>query len=171
MSFLIYALATNPEKQALLRKEVMTICPDKDTPLTEQAMKNMPYLRACRKESLRLRGTVIGTGRRLPVDTVISGYQVPQGTDVVMGQTLISTTEKYFSRPLEFIPERFLKDGDTEPELKSQHPFAFLPFGFGSRMCVGRRLAELEMEILLIRWVFSVGEMNELIRNRVFLTG
>lgn len=146
----MYALATNPDKQAILRREIMEILPEKDTPLTEQGMKNMPYLRACMKEAGRLRGTVLGTARRLPVNTVLGGYQIPKNTDVAMASIMTAVSEKYFKRPNEFIPERFLKV-EPLPELKATHPFAFLPFGFGARMCIGRRLAELEMEILITK--------------------
>lgn len=126
----------------------MQILPEKDSVLTEETMRNMPYLRACMKESSRIRGTVIGTARRLPVDIVMGGYQIPKYTDVAMASIITSLTDKYFERPDEFIPERFLKSQPC-PELKATHPFAFIPFGFGARMCIGRRLAELEMEILV----------------------
>lgn len=48
------------------------------------------------------------------------------------------TDERYFENPNEFIPERWLKRGQT-------NPFAFVPFGFGPRGCIGKRLAELEI--------------------------
>lgn len=54
-------------------------------------------------------------------------------------------SEKYFRDPHKFRPERWLKEDETE----KSHPFASLPFGFGSRMCPGKRFAELEMTILL----------------------
>lgn len=47
--------------------------------------------------------------------------------------------ERYFSRPNEFLPERWLNKDEKF------HPFAFLPFGYGVRSCIGRRLAELEI--------------------------
>lgn len=58
-----------------------------------------------------------------------------------------------FDRSDEFIPERWLKDNaDPQcPHAKDSHPFAYLPFGFGPRMCIGRRFAELEIEVLVIR--------------------
>lgn len=146
-AFLLYALANNPDKQAILRKEIMEILPQKNSILTEESMKNMPYLRACMKEASRLRPTVVGTARRLPVDTVIAGYQFKKFTDIAMASHFTSTSEQFFKRPNEFIPERYLKSKPC-PELQTQHPFAFLPFGYGPRMCVGRRFAELEMEIL-----------------------
>ena len=61
-------------------------------------------------------------------------------------------SEKYFREPLKFIPERWVRpDENTRPEAKSAHPFVFMPFGFGPRMCLGRRFAELEIEIALAK--------------------
>ena len=57
----------------------------------------------------------------------------------------ISTDGRYFPRPTEFLPERWLPGHD---DIKCKHPFAFLPFGFGSRMCVGKRFADLEIETI-----------------------
>lgn len=54
--------------------------------------------------------------------------------------------ERYFPRADEYLPERWLPEGE---HLKAQHAFAHLPFGFGPRMCVGRRFAQLEMETYL----------------------
>jgi len=60
--------------------------------------------------------------------------------------------EEHFPDPEKFIPERWLKsEADSPLSAKHTNPFVFLPFGFGPRMCVGRRLAELEMHSILIR--------------------
>lgn len=50
--------------------------------------------------------------------------------------------DEYFPNAQEFKPERWIK-GD--PEESHHHKYVVLPFGFGTRMCIGRRLAELEM--------------------------
>jgi cytochrome P450 len=63
--------------------------------------------------------------------------------------------EEQFKHSAKFLPERWLKD-NTDPECpraKDAHPFTYLPFGFGSRMCIGRRFAELEIEVLVARMV------------------
>jgi len=50
------------------------------------------------------------------------------------------------------IPERWIKTSEGHiPETKMTHPFVFLPFGFGPRMYVGRRFAELEVETFVAR--------------------
>jgi cytochrome P450 family 12 len=52
-SSILYCLAKNPDKQEKLRKEVLKVMPDKNTPLTAEALHNMPYLRAVVKEGIR----------------------------------------------------------------------------------------------------------------------
>lgn len=150
MLTLLYFLAKNPEKQAILRNEILEKLPAKNSPLTEEAMRNMPYLRACLKESQRMQPVVSSTLRKPDKDIVLGGYQVPSSRQVVMAQFMMSNQERNFSRCHEFIPERFLSS-EPCPELKTRQPFAFLPFGFGPRMCIGKRLAELEMETVVAK--------------------
>ena len=61
---------------------------------------------------------------------------------------LIGQLEEYFPNAQAFISERWIK-GD--PEESHHHPYTMLPFGFGTRMCIGRRIAELEMWQLTIK--------------------
>ncbi|KAF8795078.1 putative cytochrome P450 301a1 like protein [Argiope bruennichi] len=56
--------------------------------------------------------------------------------------TELFTHERYFEEPFQFIPERWLNK-------KKMHPYAFMPFGFGVRSCIGRRLAEMEITLLV----------------------
>lgn len=134
----------------------MGILSTKDSSLTPENMKNMPYLRACLKESMRLYPIVIGTVRKIHKDIVLSGYQVPVNSTVSMISMFELRNPAQFEHPDKFMPERWLRGSKEEAEkcpitTKTHHPYAFIPFGFGSRMCVGRRLAELEMETLISR--------------------
>lgn len=51
---------------------------------------------------------------------------------------LSGRSEKLFKFPLEFRPERWLND-----DLGKIHPFASIPFGVGTRMCIGERAVPL----------------------------
>jgi cytochrome P450 len=62
---------------------------------------------------------------------------------------MMSTMDKYYPEPEKFIPERWLKN--DQQYSKKTHPFVTMPFGFGPRMCVGRRFAELEIETLVTK--------------------
>ena len=60
---------------------------------------------------------------------------------------VILSSDKYFPKADQFIPERWLHGASGD--VKSTHPFAFLPFGFGPRICVGKRFAEMELETVV----------------------
>lgn len=60
--------------------------------------------------------------------------------------------EEYFPDHQKFIPERWIKGHPLESQ---HHSYALLPFGFGTRMCIGRRLAELEMWQLTTKVEFT----------------
>nr|XP_019932969.2 cytochrome P450 CYP12A2-like [Aedes albopictus] len=147
---ILYLLATNPDKQAKLREELRTVLPKKDSPLTPENMRNLPYLRACIKEGLRLCPPTAGNVRAAGKDMVLQGYQIPKGTDVAMASMILNHEEKFVERAKDFLPERWLKE-EGYPNAKDAHPFLYLPFGFGARTCIGRRLAMLEMEMIVSR--------------------
>ncbi|KAH8243065.1 hypothetical protein KR032_004293 [Drosophila birchii] len=154
---LMLCLAENPGKQEKLRKEVMQVLPKKDSEFTETSINNVPYLRACIKESQRVRPLIVGNARVLAKDSVLSGYKVPAGTYVTIVPLHPLTNDEYFPQASEFLPERWLrtpKDAQSKcpaNELKSKNPFVFLPFGFGPRMCVGKRIVEMELELGIAR--------------------
>ncbi|XP_017038765.1 probable cytochrome P450 12d1 proximal, mitochondrial [Drosophila ficusphila] len=145
LSAVLLCLSKHPEKQTKLREELLKIMPTKDTLLNEETMKDMPYLRAVIKETLRYYPNSLGTMRSCQNDVTLSGYNVPKGTTVLLGSNVLMKDSTFYSRPDEFLPERWLRDPETGK--KSQvSPFTFLPFGFGPRMCIGKRIVDLEIE-------------------------
>ncbi|XP_017470680.1 PREDICTED: probable cytochrome P450 12a5, mitochondrial [Rhagoletis zephyria] len=160
----LVCLAKNPEKQKKLRQEVLRVLPRKDGDFTIDALDNIPYLRACLKEALRIYPLAIGNIRVLHNDVLLSGFRVPKGTVVTMISSTALHSEEHFPRPLEYIPERWLrmnKEDDQSNEeaadytqpLKPSNPFIYLPFSVGPRACVGHRLGDLEMELGIARLV------------------
>lgn len=149
----LFCLAKNQDKQEKLREELLRVLPQKDEPLTVENTRNLPYLRAVIKEAIRFYPPASGVIRRTKDDLVLSGYRVPKGSDILMGLMVLNTFEENFVRAKEFIPERWLKNTNDDhcPNAKDGNPFAYIPFGFGPRMCVGKRLAELEIEVLVAK--------------------
>ncbi|CAO1387441.1 unnamed protein product [Diamesa serratosioi] len=147
---LLYCLAKNPEKQELLRKEVLRVLPEKDSKVMAEKMDNLPYLRAALKESLRMYSVVPGTMRMITKDMVFQGYHVPANTNIILLTMGNQMDEKNFKKPDEYIPERWIKTSNEYPG-KLSNQFAYLPFGFGARKCIGKRFTELEIEVLIIR--------------------
>lgn len=72
-----------------------------------------------------------------------------------MATVVLQTEEVNYPKTDKFIPERWLKEAPAAiecPSAKSSNPFIYLPFGFGPRSCIGRRFAEMEVEVLLTRY-------------------
>ena len=143
--FLLYHLAQNQDRQELLHQEICDVV-GKDGGITGPKLNKMPYLKACVQESSRISPVSSGLVRRSQVDLELAGYRVPSGTHIIMSPFVCRNT--YFTDPAAFKPERWLRKDRARDEI---HPFLHLPFGFGPRMCLGRRFAEMEMYVLLIK--------------------
>lgn len=124
-------------------------------------MKHMPYLRACIKESFRLTPVVDSTFRGAGRDLVLQGYRIPEGTGVAMQLWHTQMQDHVYNQAAKFLPERWLRSNKKSKSVENEvekcpldepiMPFTYLPFGFGPRMCIGKRFAELEIEALLSR--------------------
>ncbi|XP_077563203.1 putative cytochrome P450 301a1, mitochondrial [Haemaphysalis longicornis] len=149
-TFCLYNLAKNPEAQERARQEVLSVVGENCTAVESRHLNNLPYLKACLKESLRFNPVLSGVFRKLDHDVVMSGYTIPAGTPVFTENYVASQLEENFTNAAAFLPERWVK---TEEQRDNWvlHPFASLPFSFGPRMCLGRRMAELEVWILLVK--------------------
>ncbi|KDR20887.1 putative cytochrome P450 301a1, mitochondrial, partial [Zootermopsis nevadensis] len=144
----LYHLAKNPGKQQKLFEEIQRYLPVKEQPVTSNILNELKYLKACIKESMRMSTIVVGNARETVKDMVLADYKVPKGTNILMPLLMLSNLEKYYEEAHKFIPERWIKD---DPHYNRAHSFVTMPFGFGPRMCIGRRFAELEIETLLTK--------------------
>uniref|UniRef100_A0A336KNN7 CSON013431 protein n=1 Tax=Culicoides sonorensis TaxID=179676 RepID=A0A336KNN7_CULSO len=151
-SYALFHLGMNPEVQAKLYEEAKLILPDIESVIDGTTMNNqVTYARAVLKETLRLNPIAIGVGRILNNDTVLSGYLIPKGTVVVTQTQVASLLEKNFENPLEFNPERWIRNKDgTKPDI---NPYTSLPFGHGPRSCIARRFAEQNIILFLLRLI------------------
>eukprot|EP00794_Sanderia_malayensis_P010280 gene10280-11337_t len=146
MQWMLYLLAKNPDVQEELKDEIARKVPV-GTPLEEDILHSMPLTRCTIKETLRLYPVLFVTSRLLSADAVICGYEVPAGTQINIMNHAMARREDLFEKADSFIPHRWLRDDNG----LNLDPYGSLPFGFGVRMCLGRRLAELEMQILLVK--------------------
>ncbi|OTF70195.1 hypothetical protein BLA29_002211, partial [Euroglyphus maynei] len=107
-----------------------------------------PLLKACVKETLRLRPISIGVGRLATNDMVIAGYHIPKDTMIITQNQVACSLSEYFAQPNEYRPDRWIRSNRSR-----EHRYLYIPFGHGTRMCLGRRIAELELYILLANLV------------------
>jgi cytochrome P450 len=103
------------------------------------------YLDAVVKESLRIRPVIPGVGRVVREQPfALNGYQVPVGVEINPSIRTIHRRADLYPDPSSFRPERFL--GPDAPDT-----YTWLPFGGGTRRCLGASFAQMEMRIVLDR--------------------
>ncbi|KAK1123108.1 hypothetical protein K0M31_008741 [Melipona bicolor] len=147
-AFVLYHLAKNPRTQRKLYDEITSVLPNNDSPVTEKALRNMPYLKACLQETLRLHPAIPYITRLLPKTISLHGYTIPKGTFVIMANQITSQREENFEDPLKFRPERWLSSS-----VKGETDFSYLPFGHGVRSCLGKNMAETEMMLVTAKLI------------------
>ncbi|KAK6642889.1 hypothetical protein RUM43_004391 [Polyplax serrata] len=150
MATTLYYLTTNPDKQEKLFQELKKLLPKKDSPITGEILNELKYTRAVIKEAMRLMPTTALNQRTAEKDLVFDNYQIPKGTVMVSSHVIMCRMEEHFKRANEFLPERWLKtETNSDVSYKNAHPFAYLPFGFGQRSCIGKRFAYMEMDVAI----------------------
>ncbi|KAI3686192.1 hypothetical protein L1987_79865 [Smallanthus sonchifolius] len=106
----------------------------------ESDMKNLVYLAAIIKETLRLHPVVpLSVPHESIEDCVVGGYNIPKGTRLLVNLSKIHRDPITWSNPHEFQPERFLTS-HQDIDVKGKH-FDLIPFGSGRRMCPGATFA------------------------------
>jgi cytochrome P450 len=116
--------------------------PDKLRRLRDELLEGgHEYVEAVVKETLRVRPVVPFVGRKLRAPAELGGYALPAGTVVMPAIYLTHTREDVYPSPYSFLPERFL---DDDPET-----YGWIPFGGGTRRCIGAAFAEFEMRVVL----------------------
>lgn len=150
LSSVLWHLAAHPQILMKLRVELdQAVAESNMTPdrITFKESQNLPYLQACIKEGLRLcSATGLPLWREVPKGSggiEIMGRYFPEGTEVGLNTWVAHYDEDIWGRDAaQYKPERWI-DADAE-KLKMLDTF-FMPFGLGSRTCIGRHISYLEM--------------------------
>ncbi|XP_060554895.1 cytochrome P450 3A14-like [Ruditapes philippinarum] len=146
LTYLSYILATHPDVQDKLLKEVDQHFPSDDTEVRYDVVMEMPYLDQVICETLRMYPPVNKMNRVASKNDIeIDGHWFPQDTIIGFSIWQVHHSLGYYPEPEQFKPERF-----THEEKAKRDPFVFMPFGHGPRNCIGMRLALLEAKIATV---------------------
>jgi cytochrome P450 family 135 len=106
---------------------------------------DVEYLDAVVKETLRIRPVIPGVGRVVRGEPIeLNGYVIPPGVEINPSIRMIHRRGDLYPDPQSFRPERFL--GADAPDT-----YTWIPFGGGTRRCLGASFAQMEMRIVLRR--------------------
>jgi cytochrome P450 len=137
-------LATHPEAADRVRAEADAL----GGPPTFDDLPRLPYAAAVMDETLRLYPPAWVITRRALEDDVLGGVPVAANSLVIVSPWLVHRHESAWERPEEFDPTRFLTDaGERRRDIAADT--AYIPFGAGPRLCIGRDMALLEAVLVL----------------------
>lgn len=140
LTWALYLVALHPNVETALVDEVRSraqgsVADQREAfPVTDRVLK----------EALRLYPPVYTIPRIAAERVSLAGYTLEPGAEVWLWSYFAHRDARYFAQPERFEPDRFLPGGEAD-----QNPRAYLPFGGGTRACVGRHFALLEAMIAL----------------------
>ena len=142
LTFMLHELARHPEVTRRLHEEQDRVL-NGETPTALQLEKEMPYLEMVLDEVLRLYPPAWIGPRRAIREYEFGGYTVAEGAYVNYCSWASHRLPEVFPQPEAFIPERFSR------ERKAALPRgAYVPFGGGSRICIGKRFGQTEVKLV-----------------------
>ncbi|KAI8869927.1 cytochrome P450 [Ramicandelaber brevisporus] len=141
-----YLLAIHPEIQEKVRDEVLQVLGDEphDVYPTVGELKNMPFLEAVLKETLRLYSPVYKLiTRRTTEDVPLpdDGIIIPRNTKIGFHFHGIHMLNEVWPEATSYKPERWLDRKEVAGE--------FMPFGHGARRCPGEPMSMLEQKVTM----------------------
>ncbi|GJR45506.1 cytochrome P450 71A4-like protein [Tanacetum coccineum] len=140
-----------PKTMKKLQVEVTKIAQGRPL-ITEDDIVNMHYLKAVLKETLRLHTPLpILVPHESTQDVNLMGYDIPQGTQVIINAWAIARDPLLWDEPDKFKPERFL---NSSVDFKG-FDFELLPFGAGRRVCPGIEFTATINELVLANIVYK----------------
>ncbi|MEZ6187314.1 MAG: cytochrome P450 [Planctomycetota bacterium] len=142
LAWTLYLLATNPAARDEVQAEVDAVA--RDRPPTAADLPALRLTRQAFEEALRLYPPAWGQPRQSLAEDAVGGFRLPARSLITTSQWLVQRHPAHWPDPLRFDPHRF----DPE-QVATRHRFAYVPFGGGPRLCIGRQLALLEAPLIL----------------------
>ncbi|KAL1966540.1 hypothetical protein VTN77DRAFT_4462 [Rasamsonia byssochlamydoides] len=138
LTYLVYSVCRDKTIRDRLVAEVSSLAED----FTEKDIRELPYLNQVINETLRLYSAVPSALPRVvpPERAYLAGYQLPAGVTVSTQAYSFHRDPRIFPDPERFNPSRW---ASPTKEMKE----AFMPFGAGSRICLGMHLARIELRL------------------------
>ncbi|KAF0329915.1 hypothetical protein GQ607_002682 [Colletotrichum asianum] len=155
LSGAIYMLTTHPAILKTLAEEIRCAFTS-ESEMNSINTAHLPYLQAVLEETLRFFPPAPNALPRItpPEGNLVLGKRVPGNTVLSVPHWAMYHSSSNFSRPDEFIPNRWLDD----PQFASDRKECMNVFSFGPRNCIGKNLAYVEMRMFLARviWNFDI---------------
>ena len=153
LSWMWYLLALNQDARERMLHEVDTVL-EGHVP-TAGDLPALRWTAACFQEAMRVLPPVWMIPRLAIADDEIDGHPIPRGSTILIPIHAIHHDPRWWPDPEVFDPERFLPEN-----ARGHHRSAYLPFGGGRRVCIGKSFALMEATLITAmmsqRFVFEL---------------
>lgn len=150
LAWMVWCVSTTPDLWHRLRSEAdhvlgpVTIGDAHD----EAVLAGLTLANATMRETTRLHPAGVISPREAVTDLELGGYHIAKGTLVLWSAHIVGRSPEAWDRPLEFNPDRFLHLTSEQEQLAR---ISWVPFGRGSRNCIGFALAQMELTLIISR--------------------
>ncbi|MCJ1475735.1 hypothetical protein MMC13_004399 [Lambiella insularis] len=147
LTYMFWELAQNPLWQDRLHKELLAHSLPADQTLSRfLELDDLPVLEAVINEALRLHPAAPASlQRETPAGgKELDGYYIPAKTVVSMQCYTTQRDPSAFPQPDVFDPARWMEPNVVTSDMKE----LFMPFSKGSRACLGKGLAMMELKLI-----------------------
>ncbi|KAH7672517.1 Taxane 13-alpha-hydroxylase protein, partial [Dioscorea alata] len=142
LTLMVWKLARDPQIYQKVSQEQSAIIKERQEKtngkLTWSEIQKMKYTWRVAQEIMRMIPPVFGNFRKAMKDINFTGYDIPKGWQVFWEATQTHMNNGIFENATSFDPSRF------ENSSRSIQTFTYIPFGAGSRMCLGNEFARVE---------------------------
>ena len=143
-SFTVYAMASQPELYAGIRKEADALFANGDPHGKDFTPAALDVTHRFVTECLRMYPIVPVSVRNVMNSCVVEGYELPVGARINIAQTAPHYMEEVFPDPFTFDIDRYLA-----PRYEHRGP-GYAPYGVGTHRCLGFRWMELQLMLNLL---------------------
>ncbi|VDM38976.1 unnamed protein product [Toxocara canis] len=145
-------ITAHPDVQRRMIEELNENIGDRRITMADRQV--LPYCLATIHEIQRVANVVtFNVFHKTTRQTTIGGFTIPKGTTVLPQITSVLSSEKYFEKAEQFLPERFLDTSQTPPILKKESLERLVPFSMGKRQCAGEPIGRAELFLVITRIV------------------
>ncbi|MFD2257751.1 cytochrome P450 [Luteolibacter algae] len=144
LTWLWYELHHHPDIEKALLKEIESVVGD-----AELQMHHLPELKLSSnviRETMRLHPPFWFENRNTMEDITLGNTFIPKGSMIVFSRYSLQRHVEFWENPHDFDPSRFDPGNCSNPGIDS----AFIPFGGGPRICIGRHFAMMELQVIFV---------------------
>lgn len=141
LSWTWYLLSRHPRVAARLHEELDRVLGGR-LPTVEDVAA-LRYTEMVLSESMRLFPPAWILGREATEDMELAGWEVPNGATVLTPPWVVHRDPRWWPEPRAFGPERWAEEDRSRPR------YSYIPFGAGTRICIGEHFAWMEGVLLL----------------------